>query len=148
MQLDIVYMLLAAFAGSLATLQAGINSQLRLIAGPLWTVCISLAVSVLGTLLVLLVVRAPFPDRALFNNAPVWIWTGGLCGIVFVLAGAVLAPKLGASPYTAAVIAGQIICSVLLDQFGILGFPKHSIGLPRILGIILLTAGVILIRRF
>ncbi|HEY9677771.1 MAG TPA: DMT family transporter [Drouetiella sp.] len=146
--MEILDLLLAASAGSLATLQAGINSQLRLLAGPWWTVCISLAVSVSVTLLVLLVVRAPLPEKALFSGAPWWIWTGGLCGIVFVLAGAVLAPKLGASSYTSAIIAGQILCSVLLDQFGILGFPKHSINVQRLLGIILLAAGVFLIRRF
>ncbi|MFX5964690.1 DMT family transporter [Acinetobacter baumannii] len=45
-------------------------------------------------------------------------------------------------------MAGQILCSVLLDQFGVLGFPKHTINVQRLLGIILLAAGVFLIRRF
>jgi transporter family-2 protein len=144
---QIIYFLLAIGAGSLSTMQAGVNSQLRLVIGPLWTVCVSLAVSVVVTALVLLIARVPAPDRALMMSAPPWIWTGGLCGIVFVLAGTVLAPKLGASPYTAALIAGQLFCSVLLDQFGILGFAKHSVNLERLLGIMLLTAGVLLIRR-
>ncbi len=145
--MQIFYFLLAIGAGSMSTLQAGINSQLKLTVGPLWAVCVSLAVSVMLTAVVLLVVRVPMPDRTLVASAPPWVWTGGIFGIIFVLAGTVLAPKLGASPYTAAIIAGQLICSVLLDQFGIVGFAKHSINLERLLGIMLLTAGVLLIRQ-
>lgn len=145
--MQIIYFLLAIIAGCTSTLQFGINSQLKLLVGPIWTVCVSLTVSVIGTFLVLLIARQPFPDRAILASAPPWIWTGGICGILFVLAGAVLAPKLGASTYTAALIAGQLFFSVLLDHFGILGFPKHTVNLERLLGIALLTAGVLLVRR-
>lgn len=145
--MQIIYFLLAIAAGFTSTLQFGINSQLKLLIGPIWTVGVSLTVSAIGTGLVLLCVRQPFPDKAVFFTAPPWIWTGGICGILFVLAGAVLAPKLGASTYTAALIAGQLCFSVALDHFGILGFPKHALNLERILGIMLLTAGVLLIRR-
>ncbi|HEY9731023.1 MAG TPA: DMT family transporter [Drouetiella sp.] len=143
----IIYFLLAIAAGCTSTLQFGINSQLKLLVGPLWTVAVSLTVSVIGTVLVLICARAPFPDKAVLASAPPWMWTGGICGIVFVLAGAVLAPKLGASTYTAALIAGQILFSVLLDHFGVLGFPKHAVNLERLIGIVLLAAGVLLVRR-
>ncbi len=145
--MQIIYFLLAIAAGATSTMQAGINSQLKVIVGPLWAVCVSLAVSVVVTAVVLLIVRMPLPDRTLMASAPPWVWTGGIFGIVFVLAGTVLAPKLGATPYTAAIIAGQLICSVLLDQFGIVGFAKHSINLQRLMGIVPLAAGVLLIRR-
>ncbi len=145
--MQVIYFLLAMAAGSTSTLQFGINSQLKLLVGPIWTVCISLTVSVIGTAVVLLLARQPLPDKTLFASAPWWLWTGGLCGILFVLAGAVLAPKLGASTYTAALIAGQVLFSVLLDHFGVLGFPKHSLNLERIFGVLLLMAGVLLVRR-
>lgn len=135
-------------AGSLSTLQAGVNSQLRTYVGPLWAVCISLTVSVVLTFIVLLCARQPMPDRAIFATIPPIAWIGGIFGIIFVLAGVVLAPKLGAIPYTAALIAGQIICSLILDQFGIVGFAKHTLNWQRFLGIMLLAAGVLLIRRF
>lgn len=146
-QVHLIYFVLAIAAGCTSTLQFGINSQLKLLIGPVWTVCVSLTVSVIGTMLFMLAMRQPMFDKAVFVTAPPWIWTGGICGIIFVLAGAVLAPKLGASTYTAALIAGQLFLSVLLDHYGILGFPKHSVNLERVFGIVLLTAGVLLIRR-
>ena len=110
--MQIFYFLLAIGAGSMSTLQAGINSQLKLTVGPLWAVCVSLAVSVMLTAVVLLVVRVPMPDRTLVASAPPWVWTGGIFGIIFVLAGTVLAPKLGASPYTAAIARSVRNCRI------------------------------------
>ena len=46
------------------------------------------------------------------------------------------------------IIAGQLIVAVLLDHFGLLGFASHPINLWRIVGILLLIAGVLLIKQF
>jgi bacterial/archaeal transporter family-2 protein len=43
-------------------------------------------------------------------------------------------------------IAGQLACSLVLDQNGWLGVPVHPIDLPRALGVLCLVAGVVLIR--
>jgi len=64
-----------------------------------------------------------------------------------VLAAIVLAPRLGAATLIAAVVAGQMITSLVLDQYGLVGFPVHSMTLVRLLGAALVIAGVILIQR-
>jgi transporter family-2 protein len=38
--------------------------------------------------------------------------------------------------------------AVALDHFGLLGVPVHPVSWLRILGICLITAGVVLIRKF
>ena len=48
---------------------------------------------------------------------------------------------LGASGLTAAVIAGQLAISVVIDRFGLLGLPKQHIAAPRVLGLVLLVVG-------
>jgi transporter family-2 protein len=45
-------------------------------------------------------------------------------------------------------IAGQVIVSILLDHFGAVGFAPRPATLPRLLGALLLVAGVLLIRKF
>jgi transporter family-2 protein len=37
---------------------------------------------------------------------------------------------------------------VALDHFALVGYPQHSLTLPRVAGLLLLAAGVYLIRRF
>ena len=54
---------------------------------------------------------------------------------------------LGASGLTAAVIAGQLVISVVIDRFGLLGVAKQHIGTSRVLGLVLLVAGVVLVVR-
>ena len=47
----------------------------------------------------------------------------------------------------AAIVAGQMIASLLLDQYGVLGFPTHPTNGLRLLGAALVTVGVILVQR-
>ena len=47
----------------------------------------------------------------------------------------------------AAVVAGQMIASLVLDQYVLVGFPVHSMTLVRLLGAAPVIAGVILIQR-
>ena len=47
----------------------------------------------------------------------------------------------------AATIAGQLSASVVLDQFGLLGLPKDPITVGKVIGVVLLAAGVYLIVR-
>jgi transporter family-2 protein len=48
----------------------------------------------------------------------------------------------------ALVVAGQMLASLLLDHFGWLGYDLHPMNLWRLAGVILLVAGVVMIRMF
>lgn len=39
-----------------------------------------------------------------------------------------LARELGAASLTALVVTGQLVCSVVLDHFGWVGFTEHAAG--------------------
>jgi transporter family-2 protein len=54
---------------------------------------------------------------------------------------------LGASGLTAVVIGGQLAISVAIDRFGLLGVARQSVGVQRILGLVLLAVGVVLVVR-
>jgi transporter family-2 protein len=53
--------------------------------------------------------------------------------------------ELGAGGVTAAVIAGQLSLSVVLDRIGALGLDERAITWEKLLGIALLAAGTVLI---
>jgi len=46
------------------------------------------------------------------------------------------------------IIAGQMIVTLIIDHFGLLGVPVKEISPIRIGGILLITVGVVLIRKF
>ena len=55
--------------------------------------------------------------------------------------------SLGAGPVVAATIAGQLGASLVVDQLGILGVAKDPITVTKVVGVVLLSAGVYLIVR-
>jgi transporter family-2 protein len=134
-------------AGAGLPLQAGINAQLIRWAGhAITSALVSFAVGTACLAVVALASRVPWP--AALAGAPAWAWMGGPIGAVFVAAAAVLAPKLGAAFFVGVVVAGQMVASILLDHFGVLGFARHPVSAMRLVGALLLVAGVALIRRF
>jgi transporter family-2 protein len=48
----------------------------------------------------------------------------------------------------ALVLAGQTVASLLVDQFGLVGFAERHISAGRIAGMLLVLGGVTLVRVF
>jgi transporter family-2 protein len=144
-----ILMLMTLIAGFVIPTQAGINSQLSL-----WTKSSILSSTVsfaVGTLVLVVysaATRIPLPSLATAGAHPWWVWTGGALGAYFVAATIFLAPKLGATTMVALLLAGQMVASLALDHFGILGYPVHPASIGRIIGIVMIAGGVILVRIF
>jgi len=82
-----------------------------------------------------------------WQTVPWYALIGGVLGI-FVLVGINFTfPRLGAVTTTFLIVTGQLVISVLLDHFGLLGAQARPIDLARILGIAVLFVGVWLIVR-
>ena len=73
---------------------------------------------------------------------------GGLIGATVVIVGIQAIPSIGAANFSVAIIAGQLFGALLLDHFGWLGLPEHSISAPRLLGAAFLLLGVWLVQRY
>jgi bacterial/archaeal transporter family-2 protein len=141
------YVLMALIAGATLPTQAGINAQLNLWSGsPVLAAAISFAVGTAALILYILALRIPVPALAAAAGHPWWIWTGGTLGAFFVAALVILAPKLGAASMVALVVAGQMIASLVLDHFGMVGYTVHPVNPIRLFGAGLVVVGVILIR--
>ena len=63
-------------------------------------------------------------------TAAAWAWTGGLCGAFVLTATTAVTPRLGAATMIAVVVAGQVLASLALDHFGLLGLATHPL-IPR-----------------
>ena len=97
--------------------------------------------------LVVLALRVPIPIANAWSASQWWLWTGGLLGALYISAAVVLAPRLGAATLVAAVVAGQMAASLVLDHFGWVGFPEHPVNGLRLLGASLVILGVVLVQR-
>jgi bacterial/archaeal transporter family-2 protein len=143
------YIILALVAGACAPTQAGINAQLRVVTGdPTLAALISFAVGTLSLLACVLLLRITWPAVHTFWQLPWWMWTGGCLGAFLVFVTIILAPKLGAATTLAFMIAGQMLTSLILDHYGLVGFPEHPASAWRLVGGVFLVIGVVMIKRF
>jgi transporter family-2 protein len=139
--------LLGAGAGCLVAMQAPINSRLGKSVGGVQAATFSFLVGTAALLLIAAFVRGGWGNIGHVGRAPAWALVGGLLGAVYVTVALLAVRTLGASGLTAVVIAGQLAMSVVIDRFGLLGVRSSSIGAQRIVGLVLLIAGVVLVVR-
>ena len=144
----LAFLLLAVVAGSALPFQAGINARLAtFVGGPIRASAISFAVGTVVLVVVALVATRGVVSTGRLGSVPWWGWLGGAVGAGYVASTVAAAPRLGALNLFAAVIFGQLLCSVVLDHFGVL-YKEHSLSAGRLAGVVLLAAGVVLVRFF
>ena len=73
---------------------------------------------------------------------------GGFLGMIFVTMNIILMPHLGAAVTTIVGMLGQMLMGVIIDQFGLLGTPRNTITVRKVLGLIAIMIGIILLRLF
>jgi bacterial/archaeal transporter family-2 protein len=139
----------ALIAGAAITAQAGSNSQLKQSLGsPIGALAVNYVLGLVSVLLVLVFTRFSLPAADKIASAPWWAWIGGVLGVLYGLSVVLLASRMGAATLIAAVVTGQLIFSVVVDNFGWIGFEVHHAGVSRILGCALMIGGFGLIAKF
>lgn len=139
----------ALAAGALVPFQAGSNAALgRALGHPLWATVASLLISLLVIVPVLLAARPPSPALSQSSGLPLWAWLGGVAGVVYITCALLLTPRLGATGFIACVIAGQMLSSLLIDHFGLMGLAVKEANAGRLLGIAVILVGVLMVQWF
>jgi bacterial/archaeal transporter family-2 protein len=144
----IVLLLLAAVAvGGALAIQVAMNTTMGTYAGgAAGATLLSFLTGALALALVMVVARSEWPSYRVVAGAPWWAWFGGVLGGVYVLVTVLLSNRLGPGPMFAAIVAGQMVTALVLEQFGWLGVPQHPVGVARAIGVAMLVGGVALIR--
>jgi len=103
-----------------------------------------------GTVTCILVVglasgRLSWPTYQQASEMPWWAWFGGLMGGGIILVQFFAARQVGAAPFLGLLVTAGVLTSIVLDHFGWIGFEQHPAGTWRILGGLLMVAGVALV---
>lgn len=145
----VFFILLALAAGAMMPTQAAINNKLAVaVESPILAAFVSFVVGTVALFVYLLLSGASLGNLASVKDATPISWIGGLLGAFFVAAAVTLVPRLGVAMTFSLIVAGQMLVTLVIDHFGLLGVPETKVSLARVAGILLITAGVVLIRRF
>ncbi|AWK89119.1 DMT family transporter [Azospirillum thermophilum] len=136
----------ALVAGAAVPFQAGANAALgRTLGHPLWATVASLIVSLLAVLPSLLLLKVPAPSVTQAFQMPLWVWFGGIAGVVYITSALLITPRLGATAFIVCVIAGQVLASLLIDHFGLMGLAAKPASAWRVFGVLLIVAGMVVV---
>lgn len=139
-------LVLTLLVGGLVALQPPANAALAGHVGDIGAAFVSATITILviGVLLVLVGdpgrlsgLRAFRPEYAL----------GGLAGAAVVTVSLITVRSLGIGGVTAALVAAQLIVSVVADRVGVLGVHQVGISWQRVLGVALVIGGTFLVTR-
>ena len=74
--------------------------------------------------------------------------TAGVLGACLVFAIAWLIPRVGAGNVMIMLLAGQVIGGLIMSHFGWLGSPVQPITVTKVVGVLVMVAGVVLATRW
>ena len=139
---------LSVLVGFSLASQAGINAQLRLaLSSPMQAAFISFFIGTIILGVIVFIQGEPWFKPNSLVTLPWWVWLGGLLGAFNIAMSIYLAPKLGALVLAVSIVCGQVIASLALDQQGWFGYPKIDISINRVIGALLLIAGLFLVVK-
>jgi bacterial/archaeal transporter family-2 protein len=135
------------FVGSLLALQAAANVQLSTAVGsPFGASALQLAIGALA-LLALTVAVGTVGAFGLIDEVRPWHLVGGIGSAVYITAGILLFPRLGALVAVGLFIAGQMAASLLLDGLAWIGVEREPLGAAAVIGALAVVVGASLIVR-
>ena len=148
--MNILYTIVAVLLGVVLTTQIATNKQLGEHLHNLYIPAFAnMVFGVVATLALTLALSRDYPSAQMIRSAPWYLWlAGGVLGAVYLTGNILLAPRIGAGTLIGLVVTGQIVFSVMVDNYGWFGFEQHSANWPRILGCLLLVGGAGLISKF
>ena len=89
----------------------------------------------------------PFFNLQTYSTGPWYSWMGGIPGAIFVGYITWINQQQGVALTFAPAVSGQIFALLLIDQYGWFGSAVRTITLEKIIGAVLIIAGIILIKK-
>ena len=141
---------LSVIAGALIAVQSQVNGELAIaLQDGLFAALVSFGI---GTVLVAIPffvsrserIKLLVSTRALGRQLPIWMTLGGFFGGFFVMMQGLVAPVIGVTLFTLAIVSGQAAAALMVDSFGMLGLAKRKLSLARLAGAGIAIIGLVL----
>ena len=139
------YVILAAWsllAGAGIPLIGVLNSGVaRSVGNPYAATAIMFAIAALVALGLALSLHG-HPTMAQLGSAPPISYGAGLLIGFYGLSATIIIPRLGAASFIAFILVAQLVTSAAVDQFGLFGMARRPIDITRMVGLIVIVAGI------
>ena len=139
------YGILAAWtllAGAGIPLIGVLNSGVaRAVGNPFAATAVMFAVALAGALTLTLPLHG-MPGIGPLTSAPLPSYGAGLLIAFYALSATIIIPRFGAASFVAFILIAQLVTSAIVDQFGLLGMARRPIDLTKLVGLLVIAAGI------
>ena len=77
-----------------------------------------------------------------WRSVPRYALGAGFFGLVVISAVSYMIPRVGVAASIVTIVAGQLLVSMILDHFGLLGAAERTLDVTRVLGMAVVLVGV------
>lgn len=138
-------LLVVIFGGAVLCAQSSINGRLGSEVGVIESAWLTFVMGTMVSFLIGFFFEPPY-SLNLFT-APRWQLTGAFFGVAYMLTVVFAMPRLGAAATTVAVISGQLLMSLLIDNFGWFNNAVISLDGSRLAALVLLAIALFFIYK-
>jgi transporter family-2 protein len=141
------FVILAIVIGALMPIQAGLNAELtRQLKNPFIGAFVSLTIGAIAVS-IFVMFSGGMSSLKRLNEIPPHLFLGGILGAIFVGSSLFFIPRMGATAMMGAFITGQLLGSVIIDHYGLMGLNVSPVSTMKIIGVILLLTGLFLVIK-
>lgn len=139
--------IIAIIAGTFSGSQQAVNGHLGvLLNAPLQSAFCSFFIGMVALIIISIVYHRSFIHVDPKTPLKAWNLSGGLLGAALVLISVTCIPKIGTGLTIIMGLIGQILGSLIVQQFGLWNSKQSNISKPQVIGIVIMIFGVILIK--
>ena len=148
--MQVLLSLAAVFAGISNPLQSRSNSALqKSLQAPIVSALFVYAVGTVCLLLCIPFFGLPMRDSlGKLTQVPWWVFIGGACNALFLVCTLLVTKRLGSATFTTIVLIAAMVTSLLLDNYGLLGFEVRQATALRLGGGALAIGSVVMVALF
>ena len=142
------WQILALLSGFCLAIQPAVNGHLGIgISSGIQAALISFLIGTILLIAINLILKQMTSVKMAFQKkAPWWFYMGGFLGALYVFFALVITPEIGTGAFVIFVLIGQMIVSLLIDNYGLLRSRVRKVSMIQIIGLIVMLIGAGIVK--
>lgn len=103
------------------------------------------AVALISSIVIAVVSGSRVEQFQKIGSLPIWLLTAGVMSAGMIIGSSFLIPKIGIGAFFVLLVSGQVLAGLAFGYFGLFGVPASALTVGKVLGAILVIAGVYLV---
>lgn len=142
------WQILALLSGFCLAIQPAVNGHLGIgISSGIQAALISFLIGTILLIAINVILKQMTSVKMAFQKkAPWWFYMGGFLGALYVFFALVITPEIGTGAFVIFVLIGQMIVSLLIDNYGLLQSRVRKVSMIQIIGLIVMLIGAGIVK--